>query len=150
MLKHALLVTAFCCAGIVNGQDKPLVLKGALVYPVSGAPIPNAVMIVHKGKIERIGPAGTPVPADAVMMDVTGKVIMPGLVDTHSHLAGPDGADASGALSPDTRAMDAVNPTSDGFKKALAGGITTINIMPGSGYLMSGQTVYVKMREGKE
>lgn len=150
MLKHALLVTAFCCAGIVNGQDKPLVLKGALVYPVSGAPIPNAVMIVHKGKIERIGPAGTPVPADAVMMDVTGKVIMPGLVDTHSHLAGPDGADASGALSPDTRAMDAVNPTSDGFKKALAGGITTINIMPGSGYLMSGQTVYVKMREGKK
>lgn len=150
MLKHALLLTAFCCAGIVKGQDKPLVLKGALVYPVSGAPIPNAVLIVHKGKIERLGPAGTPIPADAITMDVTGKVIMPGLVDTHSHLAGPDGADASGALSPDTRAMDAVNPTSDGFKKALAGGITTINIMPGSGYLMSGQTVYVKMREGKK
>src|SRR6185295_3368276 len=44
----------------------------------------------------------------------------------------------------------AVNPTSDGFKKALAGGITTINIMPGSGFLMSGQTIYVKMREGKK
>jgi imidazolonepropionase-like amidohydrolase len=45
--------------------------------------------------------------------------------------------------------MDAINPTSDGFKKALSGGITTINIMPGSGHLMSGQTIYVKMREGR-
>jgi imidazolonepropionase-like amidohydrolase len=42
-----------------------------------------------------------------------------------------------------------VNPTSDGFNKALAGGITTLNVMPGSGHLMSGQTIYVKMRDGK-
>lgn len=75
---------------------------------------------------------------------------MPGLVDTHSHLGGPDGGDASSPLSPEARVLDAVNPTSDGFKKALAGGITTINIMPGSGMLMSGQTIYVKMRQGKK
>jgi imidazolonepropionase-like amidohydrolase len=70
-------------------------------------------------------------------------------VDTHSHLGGPEGGDGSAALHPDSRALDAVNPTSDGFKKALSGGLTTINIMPGSGLLMSGQTIYVKMREGR-
>lgn len=88
-------------------------------------------------------------PVDAIVTDLKGKVIMPGVVDTHSHLGGPEGGDNSAALNPDTRAFDAINPTSDGFKKALAGGITTINIMPGSGHLMSGQTVYVKMREAK-
>jgi imidazolonepropionase-like amidohydrolase len=89
------------------------------------------------------------VPSNAQIIDAAGKVIFPGIVDTHSHLGGPDGGDNSSALSPDTRALDAVNPTSDGFKKALAGGLTTINIMPGSGFLLSGQTIYVKMREAR-
>ncbi len=130
-------------------QDKPVAFKGALLYPVTGKPIENGVLVVHKGKILSIGQAGSPIPAGAEIKDVTGKVIMPGLVDSHSHLGGPEGGDASNAISPDARAMDAINPTSDGFKKALAGGITTINVMPGSGLLMSGQTVYIKMREGK-
>ncbi|MFT3909529.1 MAG: amidohydrolase family protein [Ferruginibacter sp.] len=133
-----------------NAQDKPTAFKGALIYPIVGAPIQNGVIVVQKGKIISIGGPQTSIPADADVKDVTGKIIMPGLVDTHSHLAGPDGGDASSPLSPDTRVLDAVNPTSDGFKKALAGGITTINIMPGSGLLMSGQTIYVKMREGRK
>src|SRR5690606_4889972 len=86
-------------------------------------------------------------PANATIIDASGKVIMPGLIDSHSHLGGPAGGDASAALNPETRALDAVNPTSDGFRKALAGGITTINVMTGSGHLMSGQTLYIKMRE---
>ena len=130
-------------------QDRVIAFKGALIYPINGAPIPNGVLIVHKGKIITVGGAGTTIPNDAIITNVDGKVILPGLVDTHSHLGGPEGGDNSSALNPDTRAMDAVSPTSDGFKKALAGGITTINIMPGSGHLMSGQTIYVKMREGK-
>jgi imidazolonepropionase-like amidohydrolase len=133
----------------VEAQEKPVVFKGALIYPVSGKPIPNGVLVVQKGKIIRVGAAGSTIPSGADIRDVTGKVIMPGLVDTHSHLAGPDGGDASNALNPETRVLDAINPTSDGFKKALAGGITSINIMPGSGFLMSGQTIYVKMREAK-
>ncbi|MBS1975137.1 MAG: amidohydrolase family protein, partial [Bacteroidetes bacterium] len=52
-------------------------------------------------------------------------------------------------LNPEVRVLDAVNPESSGFMKALAGGITTVNIMPGSGHLMSGQTIYVKLRESK-
>jgi len=130
-------------------QEKPLAFKGALIYTVAGAPIQNGTMVIHKGKIVSAGSAEMRIPSDATIINATGKVIMPGLVDSHSHLGGPEGGDASAALNPDARAMDAINPTSDGFKKALAGVITTINVMPGSGHLMSGQTVYIKMRQGK-
>lgn len=150
MLKK--LFISILIAGIATkgtGQEKPHVFTGATIITIEGAPIENGVLVVQNGKIVSVGGAATTIPAEAVVMPVNGKVIMPGLVDTHSHLGGPEGGDGSAALHPDTRALDAVNPTSDGFKKALAGGLTTINIMPGSGLLMSGQTIYVKMREGK-
>ncbi|HWJ25737.1 MAG TPA: hypothetical protein VNS32_04290, partial [Flavisolibacter sp.] len=140
-----LLLFALSAMGSLSlfAQQTPVAFKGALIYPVTGAPIQNGVLIVQNGKIVKIGDAGTSIPADAQVIDATGKVIMPGIVDTHSHLGGPEGGDNSAALNPEARVLDAVNPTSDGFKKALAGGVTTLNIMPGSGHLMSGQTIYV-------
>ena len=147
LLNIFLLVLAFYMG---KAQETPVYFKGATIYPVSGESIKNGVFAVQKGKIILVDKEGTIIPENAVVVDITGKVIMPGLVDTHSHLGGPDGGDNSSPLNPETRAMDAVNPNSDGFKKALAGGITTINVMPGSGHLMGGQTVYLKMREGKK
>lgn len=150
MFKNILIAASlFCFSHSVFGQQQPHAFTGATIYPIEGAPIQNGIIVVQGGKIIAIGDERTPIPQGTITIPVNGKVIMPGLVDTHSHLGGPDGGDNSAALSPDTRAMDAVNPTSDGFKKALAGGLTTLNIMPGSGLLMSGQTIYVKMREGK-
>ena len=80
---------------------------------------------------------------------MSGRVIMPGLVDTHSHIAGASGGDRSAPMHPDVRVLDALNPLDTGIQKAQAGGITTANIMPGSGLLMSGQTAYVKLRDGR-
>lgn len=149
-MRKLLFVQLFLlCFFFVKAQQNPVAIKGGLIYTAAGAPIPNGILIVQNGKITAVGNSTLTIPANAVIIDATGKVIFPGIVDTHSHLGGPDGGDNSSALSPDTRALDAVNPTSDGFKKALAGGLTTINIMPGSGYLMSGQTIYVKMREAR-
>ncbi len=130
-------------------QEKPIVFKGANIITVTGQTFSGGTMVVQNGKIIAVGAANIATPANATIVDAAGKTIMPGIVDTHSHLGGPQGGDATNPLNPEVRAMDAINPISDGFKKALAGGITTINIMPGSGHLMSGQTVYVKMREGK-
>ena len=130
-------------------QEKPIVFKGANIITVTGQTFSGGTMVVQNGKIIAVGAANIVIPANATIVDAAGKTIMPGIVDTHSHLGGPQGGDATNPLNPEVRAMDAINPISDGFKKALAGGITTINIMPGSGHLMSGQTVYVKMREGK-
>lgn len=137
-------------SGPVLAQDKPHVFTGAKIIPVAGEPIAQGVLVVQYGKITAIGAAGkVKIPEDAVAFDMTGKVLMPGLVDSHSHLGEGSGGDGSAALHPDVRVMDGINPMSDTFKRALAGGITTVNVMPGSGHLMSGQTVYLKMREGK-
>jgi len=145
--KIILLIASGIILGVCQSQEKPLVFKGARIIPIVGKPIENGVLVVQKGKIIAIGDANTNITSDAQVKDLTGKTIMPGLIDTHSHLGGPEGGDGSNPINPEARAMDAINPTSDGFMKALAGGITTINIMPGSGHLMSGQTVYLKMRK---
>jgi imidazolonepropionase-like amidohydrolase len=130
-----------------KGQDSPIVIRGATIYTVTGAAIDKGVLIVEHGKIIAIGDASTPIPAGARIIEAANKVIIPGIIDTHSHIGSPQGGDNSNALNPEVRVLDAVNPESNGFKKALAGGITTVNIMPGSGHLMSGQTIYVKIRK---
>lgn len=149
MIRTSMLFLCSLIGLSLSAQDNITVFKNALIYPITGSPIERGVLIVQHGKILAVGGPTTAIPANAQVFDVSGKIIMPGLVDTHSHLGGPEGGDASNPLNPEARVMDAINPTSDGFKKALAGGITTINVMPGSGHLMSGQTVYLKMRPGK-
>lgn len=149
LLLSLLAGMAMLCAA-ENGiaQDQPLVFQGAEIIPVSGDVIPDGTMVVQDGEILAVGPtASVSVPRGAEVVDVSGMVIMPGLVDSHSHIGEGDGGDRSAALHPDVRILDTINPRSDSFKRALAGGITTVNIMPGSGHLMSGQTVYLKLRE---
>jgi imidazolonepropionase-like amidohydrolase len=128
-------------------QSTPQAFKGAQIIPISGEPISNGILVVEDGRITAVGGSNTRIPRGADVHDVAGKIIMPGLVDTHSHIGEGDGGDRSSALHPDVRIMDAIDPRSDTFRKARAGGITSVNIMPGSGHLMSGQTVYLKLRE---
>jgi imidazolonepropionase-like amidohydrolase len=120
---------------------------GAELIPISGEPIPNGVLLVRDGRITAVGSAAdVSVPAAAVVHDVAGRVIMPGLVDTHSHIGGPAGADSSAPLQPEVRVLDSIDARDPGFQRARSGGLTTVNVMPGSGHLMSGQTVYLKLR----
>ncbi|MFP8489891.1 amidohydrolase family protein [Gracilimonas sp. Q87] len=128
-------------------QSTPQVFKGAQIIPISGEPINNGVLVVEDGKITAVGGPNTRIPTDADVHDVSGHVIMPGLVDTHSHVGDGDGGDRSATLHPDVRILDSIDPRSPSFKRALAGGITSVNVMPGSGHLMSGQTVYLKLRK---
>lgn len=135
-------------SSLAVAQDQPHVFEGAEIIPVVGEPISNGTLVVQNGKIVAVGSAGSvSIPNNAEVIDASGKVIMPGLVDSHSHIGEGDGGDRSAALHPDVRIMDTINPTSDSFQQALSGGITTVNVMPGSGHLMSGQTVYLKLRE---
>jgi len=120
---------------------------GATIMPVSGEPIENGTLVIEDGKISAVG-SNVRVPRNADVVDVAGMVIIPGLVDTHSHIGEPAGADRSSPIQPEARVLDSINVRDAGFKRALAGGITTANLMSGSGHLMSGQTVYVKMRDG--
>ena len=145
------LVAVACVAWAARhglAQDTPVAFVGAEVLPVAAPPIPGGTVVVGGGKILAVGPAAsTPVPAGAERIDCAGKVIMPGLVDTHSHVGGGWGGDASGPIQPDVRVLDSINVRDAGFRKCVAGGLTTLNIMPGSGHLLSGQTVYAKLRK---
>jgi imidazolonepropionase-like amidohydrolase len=139
---------ACCLVPRVSAQETPLALTGAQIITISGETIEQGVLVVQRGKIVAIGPRGTAIPEGATTRDVTGKVVMPGLVDTHSHIGSPAGGDQSAPIQPDTRVLDAVDVRDSSIQKAQAGGITTANIMPGSGHLISGQTLYLKLRDG--
>ena len=130
------------------GQDAPHVFRGAYLLPIAAPPIESGVLIVQGGAIVAVGGTDLASPPGAVEHDLTGRVLMPGVVDSHSHVGSVSGGDRSSPLHPDVRALDSIDVTSDSFWRARAGGITTVNVMPGSGHLMSGQTVYLKLRAG--
>lgn len=145
-MRLALSLLALSLPGVALAQEKPLVVRNATIHPVSGPPIERGTLVAHRGRIVAIGAADLAAPEDATVIDATGKILIPGLVDTHSHVGGIAGADRSATIDPSVRVVDSINPNDSGFRRVVAGGVTTMNIMPGSGHLMSGQTIYAKPR----
>jgi imidazolonepropionase-like amidohydrolase len=144
-----LFIVALAAFAPAHAQERPQAYVGAEVITINGAVIPNGVLVIQRGKIIAVGASGAvKIPTDAETHDTTGKVIMPGIVDTHSHIGGGAGGDGSAPIQPDVRILDSFNPRDTSLKRALAGGITTVNVMPGSGHLSSGQTLYLKLRNG--
>jgi imidazolonepropionase-like amidohydrolase len=135
--------------------DKVRAFTNATIFTATGdKPIEKATLVVKDGIIADVG-ANVAVPEGAEVIDLKGATIIPGLVDTHSHVgvwtrpnvpANVDGNEGSGPVQPAVRALDAFNPDDPGVKMALAGGVTTANVMPGSGNVIGGQTVYLKYR----
>jgi imidazolonepropionase-like amidohydrolase len=148
--------SALAAASPRGAGAEALALRGATLHTVSGPPIERGVLVVEGGRIAAIGPEGeVAIPAGAQVRELAGKVVIPGLVDTHSHIgvyARPlvpqhaDGNELTKPLSPEVRALDALWPADPGIRMALAGGVTTANVMPGSGNVVGGQTAYVKLR----
>ncbi|MFP6764422.1 MAG: amidohydrolase family protein, partial [Planctomycetaceae bacterium] len=158
MLTRILAATCVltCIGSGGMSQDSPICLDGARIHTVSGAVIESGRLLIADGKIIAVGAVdAVRLPRPCKVIDVTGKVIIPGLVDTHSHLgvasrphvpSNSDGNEKTGPVQAVVRALDSVNVMDPGFQMALAGGLTTANIMPGSGNVIGGQTVYVKLR----
>ncbi len=128
-------------------SDVPTAWVNATLLPVDKPPIKNGAIVVQGGKILAVGESqGVTIPGNATVVDAKGKWIMPGLICTHSHIGGMGAADGSSPIQPGVRILDSINVRDSGFRRALSGGLTTLNIMPGSGHLISGQTVYCKLR----
>lgn len=149
-MKKLLLATiaASMFAIAADAQERPIAFINAKIIPIVGTPIEHGVIIVQKGKIVAVGDARTVrLSSDVTVIDAKGKVIMPGLVDTHSHIGEGSGADGSSPIQPDVRLLDGLNVRSSSIQRAQSGGLTTVNVMPGSGHLDSGQTLYIKLRD---
>lgn len=133
----------------LHAQDQPTAFLDARILTAAGPPIEGGVLLVHRGKIVAVGARDVvPLPEGTRRVEAAGKVLIPGLVDTHSHIGGVGGADGSAPLQPDVRVLDSINVRDSGFRRAVAGGLTTLNVMSGSGHLLSGRTIYLKLRGG--
>ncbi len=143
LLALPLCLTAFAATAETRA------FTGATLITAAGEEIADGVLVIADGQVRAAGARNdVRVPPDAEVMALdSGQYIMPGIVDTHSHIGEIAGADSSGPIQPEIRVLDSLNVRSSGFKRALAGGITTVNVMPGSGHLISGQTVYLKLRK---
>lgn len=129
-----------------------LAITGGRILTMSGPPLETGTVLVEKGKIKGVEP-GTVIPPGSLVVDAAGKVVMPGLIDAHSHLGvveeiyreeGDDCNEVTDPVTPHLRAIDAVNPADLGFGDALAGGVTTVVTGPGSANIIGGEMVVLK------
>jgi len=133
--------------------DGPAVLlRGGRVMTATGVVYESGDVLLVGSRIAKVG-ASIDAPADATVIDVRGKTVTPGIVDTHSHLgvyAAPgltahgDGNEIVSATTPQVRAEDGYWPQDPQIGRARAGGVTTMQILPGSANLIGGRSVTVK------
>jgi imidazolonepropionase-like amidohydrolase len=127
-------------------------IVGAYVVPITAEPIAGATVLIRDGKIAAVGtdidvPAGTPV------IDAAGGWVLPGFIEAHGHVgvheegegwAGSDSNELTEPVTAHVRALDAINPADLGFRDAISGGVLAVNVNPGSGNPIGGQTAALK------
>jgi imidazolonepropionase-like amidohydrolase len=131
----------------------PTLVTNVTIFDGEGGSIAKGQVLFADGKIVALGETVT-APEGATVIDGTGKVVTPGIIDIHSHLgdypspgveANSDGNEATGPITADVWAEHSVWPQDPGFSRALAnGGVTTLQILPGSANLMGGRSVVLK------
>ena len=129
-------------------------IRGATVFDGEGAQIDNGTVVLADGVVQTVGDAATPIPEGAVVVDAAGKWVTPGVIDVHSHLGDypspgteglDDGNEATAPARPDVWAEHSVWPQDPGFSRALVnGGVTSLQILPGSANLFGGRSVVLK------
>lgn len=130
----------------------PTLIRGATVLTGAGTRLESSDVLIADGRIAAVG-RDIPAPADARVIDAQGKWVTPGLIDVHSHLgvaASPyveahnDGNEMSNAVTPNVWAEHSLWPQDPGFETALEGGVTTLQVLPGSANLAGGRSVVVR------
>jgi len=133
--------------------SRPTVIRNVHIFTAAGPLIRNGAILIQDGKIAGVG-ASVNAPANAVVIDGQGKYVTPGLIDTHSHLgvypapgtaAHSDGNEATAPVTAHVWAEHSVWPQDPQFPRVLAGGTTTIQVLPGSANLIGGRGVTLKV-----
>jgi len=120
--------------------------------PVTAGPVENGTVLIEDGKITAVG-AGLAVPDGAQVIDAAGQWVLPGFIEVHGHVgvheeaqgwAGSDTNEMTEPVTAQVRALDAINPADLGFRDAISGGVLAVNVNPGSGNPIGGQTVALR------
>ena len=146
-------------AWIGGAQAADLAIVHANVLPISGAEIRDGTVLIQGGRISAVGAAGAvAIPAGTPTLDAAGGWLMPGIIDVHSHMGvypwpggngHSDGNEAVEPFTPRAWAGDAFDPEDPALQRARAGGITTIQALPGSANLIGGRSAIVKLRQAR-
>jgi imidazolonepropionase-like amidohydrolase len=129
-----------------------LALRGGKIITMRKGTFDQGTLLIKDGKIVAVG-SGMEVPSEYQILDLSGKVVTPGLIDAHTHLgvfnegmgwAGEDGNERVEAITPGMHALDAINPFDVGLADAFQAGITTAMVAPGSANPIGGQCVIIK------
>jgi imidazolonepropionase-like amidohydrolase len=133
-------------------QAPPVLIRSATVLTGTGSRLDGADVLIVDGRISAVG-AGLTAPEGAQVIEASGRWVTPGLIDVHSHLgvypspavrAHSDGNESTDPVTANVWAEHSVWPQDPGFGAALAGGVTTLQILPGSANLMGGRSVVLK------
>ena len=129
-----------------------IAITNAKVMTITQGTLESGMVLIEDGRIVAVE-EDVEIPADAQVIDATGKVVMPGLIDAHCHVGlfpdgigweYSDGNELTDPITPHLRALDAVHPEDQAFKDLVAAGVTTVLTGPGSGNLIGGQWVCLK------
>jgi imidazolonepropionase-like amidohydrolase len=129
----------------IGFAQSTIVVRGAVIHTAVGPPLSDAVIVVRDGKIEAVG-KGIAIPAGAKIYDASGKTLVPGMIDEHSHIGAKpsDINDRPMIIGPQHRILDALDLNDPDWAEALKGGVTTLITGPGSGENVSGQAIVIK------
>jgi len=151
MRKLNFLIAAFFGLGVLVAQAQiqkgNLLIKNATVLTVTKGNLESSDVLVQNGVITQIGKNLT-APAGVSTLDATGKYLMPGIIDAHSHVGLDVVNEGSAPITSEIRMKDVVNPTEIGIYRALAGGVTVSHAMHGSANVVGGQNATLKHRWG--
>ncbi len=128
-----------------------VLIKDATILTVTQGTLPKGSILIRGGKITEVGAEVTP-PKDApvTLIDATGLVAMPGIIDTHSHIAAQGNINEwSQSIVPEVRVRDVIIGDDPAIYRALAGGVTTARILHGSANAIGGQDAVIKLRYGQ-
>jgi imidazolonepropionase-like amidohydrolase len=127
-------------------------ITGGRIVPITGPDIEQGTVLITDGRIAAVGDS-VRIPDGAEVIDATGAWILPGFIDAHAHVgvseeaegwAGQDTNEMTEPVTAQVRAIDAINPADLGFRDAISGGVLAVNVNPGSGNPIGGQTVALK------
>ena len=153
MMKSAVALALLVAAPALSGQAPrtavpATLIRNATVLTVTKGTLAGTDVLLQNGKIAQIGKNLT-APAGATTIDGTGKFLMPGIIDPHSHMMSDATNEGSLSVTSMVRMHDALNPTAPNIYRALAGGTTMLNILHGSANTIGGQNAVVKLKWGR-